>query len=404
MYPRKGKSSRRGSLHRVWSGITDSNRGQKLGRLLCYHYTNPAHCACPAGKQGNLVEATGFEPATPWSQTKCATSLRYASTFTRRRHYSKITGKCRVRKARLSRWAYAAPSMSVAPRLKTYLDLVKFEHTVFALPFAYAGMLLASMTQNGTGWPGLGVVVWVTVAMAAARTAAMGANRVIDRAIDARNPRTAGREVPAGKVSPAQAWGLVVVSLVVMAFAAAQLNPLCLALLPLAVVFLIGYPYTKRFTWLCHVWLGITDGAAAAGGYVAVTGHFAPTAWVLWAVVIFWMIGLDVIYATLDRDFDVKHGIKSIPARFGIPRALKMAAASHALTFALLLLVGVVAGASGWYYLAAVAMGAILLYEHRIVNPDDLGRVNVAFFDANMWLALTMLAGVIVDVTWRTLT
>ncbi|GGM08183.1 menaquinone biosynthesis prenyltransferase MqnP [Deinococcus aerophilus] len=294
--------------------------------------------------------------------------------------------------------------MSVAPRMKTYLQLVKFEHTVFALPFAYAGMLLASMQTQGTGWPGLGVVVWVTVAMAAARTAAMGANRVIDRFIDARNPRTAGREVPSGKVSPAQAWALVGISLVVMAFAAAQLNPLCLALLPLAVVFLIGYPYTKRFTWLCHAWLGVTDGAAAAGGWIAVTGHFAPGAWVLWAVVIFWMIGLDVIYATMDRDFDVKHGIKSIPARFGIRRALRIAAASHALTFALLLLVGVVTGASGWYYLAAAAMGVILLYEHRIVNPDDLARVNVAFFDANMWLALTMLAGVVVDVTWRTLT
>lgn len=289
-------------------------------------------------------------------------------------------------------------------RVKTFLDLVKFEHTVFALPFAYAGMLLASMQANGTGWPGWHVLVWVTVAMAAARTAAMGANRVIDRFIDARNPRTAGREVPSGKVSPAQAWALVVVSLVVLVVAAAQLNPLCLALLPLAVVFLIGYPYTKRFTWLCHAWLGVTDGAAAAGGWIAVTGEFAPPAWALWAVVIFWMIGLDVIYATMDRDFDVANGIKSIPARFGISRALRIAAASHALTFALLLLVGVLTGASVWYYLAALAMGGILLFEHRIVNPKDLARVNVAFFDANMWLALTMLAGVVVDVTWRTLT
>ena len=294
--------------------------------------------------------------------------------------------------------------MSVAPRLKTYLDLVKFEHTVFALPFAYAGMLLASMTHNGTGWPGFGVLLWVTVAMASARTAAMGANRVIDRAIDARNPRTAGREVPAGKVSPAQAWALVLVSLAVMTFAAAQLNPLCLALLPLAVVFLIGYPYTKRFTWLCHAWLGVTDGAAAAGGWIAVTGHFAPATWALWAVVIFWMIGLDTIYATMDYGFDVKNGIRSIPARFGIPRALNIAAVSHALTFILLLLVGWLSGASLWYYLAALVMGGILLYEHRLVNPNDLTKANVAFFDANMWLALTMLAGVVVDVTWRTLT
>lgn len=294
--------------------------------------------------------------------------------------------------------------MSANARLKTYLDLVKFEHTVFALPFAYAGMLLASMEARGTGWPGWHTLVWVTVAMASARTAAMGANRVIDRFIDARNPRTAGREVPAGKVSPAQAWGLVVLSLMVMAVASAQLNALCLTLMPLAVVFLIGYPYTKRFTWLCHAWLGVTDGAAAAGGWIAVTGAFAPGAWLLWAVVIFWMIGLDVIYATMDHDFDIKHGIRSIPVRFGIPRALRIAALSHALTFALLLLVGLVTGASFWYALAALAMGAILYYEHRLVNPADLSRANVAFFDANMWLALTMLAGVIADVTWRTLT
>lgn len=292
----------------------------------------------------------------------------------------------------------------MAPRLKVFYDLVKFEHTVFALPFAYAGMLLASIEQNGTGWPGWHTLLWVTVAMAAARTAAMGANRVIDRFIDARNPRTAGREVPSGKVSPAQAWALVTVSLVVLVLAAAQLNPLCLMLLPLAVVFLIGYPYTKRFTWLCHVWLGITDGAAAAGGWIAVTGHFAPSAWALWAAVIFWMVGLDVIYATMDYKFDIQNGIKSIPAKFGIPRALNIAAASHAVTFGLLVLVGVLAGASFWYYLAALAMGGILLYEHRIVDPNDLAKVNVAFFDANMWLALTMLAGVIADVLWRTLT
>ncbi len=291
-----------------------------------------------------------------------------------------------------------------AARVKTFLELVKFEHTVFALPFAYAGMLLASMQFRGTGWPGWHTLIWVTVAMAAARTAAMGANRVIDRVIDARNPRTAGREVPSGKVSPAQAWALVAGSLVVLALASAQLNPLCLILMPLAVVFLIGYPYTKRFTWLCHVWLGVTDGAAAAGGWIAVTGHFAPGAWALWAVVIFWMVGLDVIYATMDYAFDVANGIRSIPARFGIPVALRIAAVSHALTFAGLLVVGVVTGASFWYVLAALIMGGILLYEHRIVNPADLGRVNVAFFDANMWLALTMLAGVIVDVLWRTLT
>lgn len=299
--------------------------------------------------------------------------------------------------------AVSVPSASSPTNTpKQFLELVKFEHTVFALPFAYAGMLLASYWQNGTGWPGLRVLLWVTVAMAAARTAAMAANRVIDRFIDARNPRTQGREIPAGKVTPAAAWALVAVSLAALVFAAWQLNPLCVVLLPLAMLFLIGYSYTKRFTWLCHVWLGVTDGAAAAGGWIAVTGSFALPAWLLWAAVIFWMIGLDTIYATMDYEFDRTSGIKSIPARFGIGRALQIARWSHALTFLLLLAVGWAAHTSFWYYLAAIIIGGILHYEHAIVRPDDLTRANVAFFDANMWLALTMLAGVIADVTWRT--
>lgn len=288
------------------------------------------------------------------------------------------------------------------PGLKTYLNLVKFEHTVFALPFAYAGMLLAAQQSLGKGWPGWHTLVWVTVAMAGARTAAMAANRVIDRAIDARNPRTVQRDIPAGKVSPAQAWGLTLISLLIMGFAAWQLGPLPLALMPLALLFLIGYSYMKRLTWLCHLWLGITDGAAAAGGWIAVTGHFDAGAWLLWAVVIFWMVGLDTIYATMDYDFDRANNIKSIPARFGIPAALKIAALSHALTFVLLIALGLTLYVSFWYYLAALIMGGILLYEHRLVNPNDLTKANVAFFDANMWLALTMLAGVVADVTWRT--
>ncbi len=297
----------------------------------------------------------------------------------------------------------AAQPPAPRPSLKTYLNLVKFEHTVFALPFAYAGMFLAAQQHLGTGWPGWSTLLWVTVAMAGARTAAMGANRVIDRAIDARNPRTAGREIPAGQVRPAQAWGLVAVSVVVMGFAAWQLGPLPTLLMPLALLFLIGYSYMKRITWLCHVWLGITDGAAAAGGWIAVTGRFDAGAWILWAIVIFWMIGLDTIYATLDYDFDRANNIKSIPARFGIPAALRIAAVSHAITFLLLVALGVVLHTSFWYDLAVLVMGGILLYEHRIVNPSDLTKANIAFFDANMWLALTMLAGVIADVAWRTL-
>ena len=296
--------------------------------------------------------------------------------------------------------------MTALTQVRTLLSFVKFEHTVFALPFAYAGMLFASLERYGTGWPGFMTFLWITLAMGGARTAAMGANRLIDAAIDAKNPRTAGREIPAGKISPARAIGLVVVSLIVLTVSAAQLGPLALALLPIAVVFLIVYPYTKRFTWLCHLWLGITDGAAAAGGWIAVTGEFSWGAVMLWLVVIFWMVGLDVIYATQDYEFDRKNGVQSIPARFGILRALQIAAVSHAVTFLLLLGCAVVIGTSWPFYLAVSVMGAILLYEHLLVRPDSSGqinlqKINVAFFDANGWLALTMLIGAAVDVVVR---
>jgi 4-hydroxybenzoate polyprenyltransferase len=281
-------------------------------------------------------------------------------------------------------------------KARAYLDLVKFEHTVFALPFAYAGMLLAAQ-----GWPGWRVFLLVTIAMAGARTAAMAANRLIDAGIDSLNPRTAGRHIPSGAVRPFEALALAVVSLAVLSWAAWQLGPLPLTLLPIAVVFLVIYPYTKRFTWLCHAWLGVTDGAAAAGGWIAVTGAFETATWLLWLVVVFWMIGLDVIYATMDYDFDRRHGIQSVPRRFGIGPGLAIARASHLLTWLLLVAVGLAAGSAWPYYMGVAVMGGILLYEHAIVRPSDLRRANEAFFTANGWLAVTMLAAVALDVAVR---
>jgi 4-hydroxybenzoate polyprenyltransferase len=286
-------------------------------------------------------------------------------------------------------------------RFKTYLELVKFEHTVFALPFAYSGLFLASKSELGTWFPGFTILFWVTLAMIGARTSAMALNRVLDAAIDARNPRTAMRHVPRGAVKPLEGYALAAVSLLVLAISAVQLNPLCLTLMPIAVVFLVLYPYTKRYTWLCHLWLGITDGAAAAGGYIAVTGRFDVTAWLLWLVVIFWMVGLDVIYATQDFDFDRENGINSIPQRFGIATGLEIAKLSHAMMWALLLAVGIVAGSHFVYYIGVAIMGAILIYEHAIVNPKDLTKVNEAFFKANTWLALTMIASVMLEVILR---
>jgi 4-hydroxybenzoate polyprenyltransferase len=274
-------------------------------------------------------------------------------------------------------------------RFKTFLDLVKFEHTLFALPFAYVGMLLAA-----NGLPSLASFIWITMAMVGARTAAMALNRLIDARIDAQNPRTAVRHLPRGLVKPQEAMALALVSLVVLLVAAANLGPLPLLLLPLAVLFLVGYSYTKRFTWLCHVWLGITIGAAAAGGWIAVTGSFAAPAWWLWGVVLFWMIGLDVIYATQDHEFDQNNNIESIPRRFGIHLALQIAAISHAIMWLMLFGVGMSAGLGWPYYLGVLVIGAILAYQHAIVRPDDLTRVNLAFFDANVWISGTMLVAV----------
>src|SRR5690606_30472002 len=228
-----------------------------------------------------------------------------------------------------------APSRARAkPRraLPTYLSLVRIQHSLFALPYAYVGMILAA-----DGWPGWRVFLLVTLAMVGARTAAMAANRVIDARIDALNPRTASREIPSGRLT---AWDGVVVAVLgaaALVFAGAALNPLTLALLPVALAFLVAYPYTKRFTWACHLWLGVTIGAAAAGGYVAVTGAFSLVAVLLWLAVAAWVAGFDVIYALLDQAFDRSHGVRSIPQRFGVDGAATAVAVLYAVAVGALL-------------------------------------------------------------------
>lgn len=277
-------------------------------------------------------------------------------------------------------------------RFKTYLELVRFEHTLFALPFAYGGMLLAAK-----GWPGWEVFGWVTVAMVGARTGAMALNRLIDRAIDAANPRTAGRHLPRGLVKPAEVLALAVVGLLLLTLAAYNLNPLTAQLLPVAVFFLVGYSYTKRFTWLCHFWLGLTIGAAAAGGWIAVSGAFEPALFALWASTAFWLAGFDILYATQDYQFDRENGIYSVPARFGLPTALRIAQVCHALTFGFFLLTGLLSS-TGWpYFVGVLAVGAVLWYEHQLVKPDDLSRVDQAFFQANVVVSLGMLGVILLD-------
>ena len=281
-------------------------------------------------------------------------------------------------------------------RLRLYLELVRFEHTLFALPFAYGGMLLAA-----GGWPGWLTFLLVTLAMVGARTMAMALNRLIDWRLDALNPRTQNRHLPRGLVKPGETLALALLGLLLLVYAGLNLNPLTARLLPVAVFFLVFYSYTKRFTWLCHYVLGLTIGAAAAGGWIAVTGSFAPTAYALWAGVGLWIAGFDILYATQDYAFDRAHGVKSIPARFGIPQALRVARASHLLAWLAFLWAGVSYGAGPLYYLGLLLVGGLLLLEHRLVSPEDLSKVEVAFFQANVGVSLGMFLFIVLDLLAR---
>jgi 4-hydroxybenzoate polyprenyltransferase len=274
--------------------------------------------------------------------------------------------------------------------VRHFLDAIKFEHTVFALPFAYVSMVLAA-----DGWPGWHTVIWVTLAMAGARTLAMSVNRLADRFIDAANPRTARRHLPAGLLTTAQVTVAAVMAGALLLLSASMLNPLCLALAPLAVLFLVGYSYTKRFTWLSHWILGFTDGIAAAGGWIAVRAAFAPPVYVLWFALTVWIAGFDLIYACQDVEFDRSHRLHSVPARFGVPTALVTARACHVLTIAAFALLGWMMGL-GWLYWVGVAVVAgLLVYEHSLVSPGDLSRLDVAFFNVNGYIAVILFLSVL---------
>jgi len=268
-------------------------------------------------------------------------------------------------------------------QVKILLDNIKFEHTIFALPFAYLGMVLAA-----NGLPSLAQFVWITVAMVAARTLAMSLNRLIDRELDARNPRTLNRPLPRGQISPRAVAAISLVAFSVFEFAAWQLNWLCFGLSPLALIFLVGYHYTKRFTWLCHWVLGFTDGIAAAGGWVAVRGTLDPLALLVWFVVIVWMAGFDLIYACQDVEVDRREGLQSFPARFGISAALTLARVMHGVTVFALAIVGMVANLGIIFWLGVLVVAALLAYENAIVKPNDLSRVNLAFFNVNGYISV----------------
>lgn len=273
------------------------------------------------------------------------------------------------------------------------LDNIKFEHTIFALPFAYLGMVLAAR-----GLPTWHQFVWITVAMVSARTLAMSLNRLIDRELDARNPRTMHRPLPRGAISARAVFAISVVSFALFELAAWQLNELCFALSPLALIFLVGYHYTKRFTWLCHWILGFTDGIAAAGGWIAVRASFDVIPLVLWFAVTVWIAGFDLIYACQDVEVDRRDGLYSVPARFGIAAALTLARINHALTVLALALASVIAQLGIAFWIGLVVVAILLAYENAIVKPNDLSRLNLAFFNVNGYISVIVFVSALVGI------
>lgn len=286
---------------------------------------------------------------------------------------------------------------SLKNKVLEYFELIKFEHTIFALPFALSGMLLA----KSSGFPSLMTFLWVILAMVGGRTAAMSLNRLIDADIDKKNPRTAARAIPAGRIKKISAFILVLASFAVMTFAVVHLPTICIKLLPLAVFILIIYSYTKRFTYFSHFVLGGALGAGAAGGWLAVSGEITLPV-VLWGMsVVFWVAGFDVVYAIQDIDFDRRNGLYSIPAWLGVDKSLKLAKIFHFLTVACLGSLCFLIPVGYFYKIALIFVLGMLKYEHSIISEHHLDKLNVAFFDINGYVSIGMFVFIILDKFFR---
>jgi len=277
-------------------------------------------------------------------------------------------------------------------RFGDLLEMIKFSHTVFALPFALTGMVLAA-----GGIPKLSTLFWIVAAMVGARTAAMAWNRIADAEIDARNPRTADRHLPTGKVRRSEAWALTLSGVTLMELAAWALNPLCLALSPLALLVLFLYPYAKRYSALCHYLLGLALAAAPLGAWVAVTGEWSWRIVPLGVAVLLWVAGFDVLYALQDETVDREAGLHSVPRHHGRGSALKLAARLHILVVILLVLQVPLFGLGFWYLLGVAAVAGLLLYEHALVTPADLSRLDAAFFSMNGIISVVVFVATLLD-------
>lgn len=282
-------------------------------------------------------------------------------------------------------------------KVKAFLSLIDFGHTLFGLPFAYLGAFLAAYTVYHE-WPTFYALFWITVAMVGARTAALCLNRVIDLKIDSANPRTADWILPSGILPANFIWIVALVFLAVLVWAAARLNPLCMALSPLAVIILWLYSYTKRFTWLCHLFLGIAIGIGPVGAWLGITGAFSFLPLLPAAAVAFWVAGFDTMYACQDIEFDRRHHLHSIPARFGEKGALLFSALFHLFTIVFLLLTGIIFKLGICYYIGVGFASIILIYQHLIVRPGDLTRVGFASFSINHYMGLVIFVLTLINI------
>jgi len=278
-------------------------------------------------------------------------------------------------------------------KITILLEMIKFEHTVFALPFAFMGAFLSTR-----GVPDGATFCWIVLAMVGARTCAMGFNRIVDRKFDELNPRTASRALPAKAVKLSEAWAMVILAGGLFFFACYNLNHLTLILSPFALSLTLFYSITKRFTWLCHVFLGIALAFSPLGGWVAVSGSLENYPFVLSAGVLFWVAGFDTVYACLDADFDAKIGLFSLPSRFGRMNAFRIAVIFHVIALALFVMTGIASGLNYFYYIGILFTGAALFYQHIVVNPKDLSRIQLSFFTLNGLISLTLFVA-----TWLSL-
>lgn len=276
---------------------------------------------------------------------------------------------------------------SIWQKLKTTLRMIKFEHTLFALPFAFLGAILAA-----NGWPAWRQILWITVAMVGARSAAMTFNRIIDRDIDAANPRTASRELPSGKLSVGFAWMFLYISIGVFLLAAYSLNWLTFALSPVALIFVLGYSYAKRFTVFSHLLLGTALAISPSAAWIAVRGNVIDEVPLLLSIfVMIWTAGFDVLYACQDFEYDRRSGLRSIPARFGIKNALWIARLFHVQSFIVLVLLYLATGMSWLALSGVIAVGALFVYQHTLVKANDLSKMNAAFFTTNAFVSVILL-------------